>query len=161
MRTGKDHLDSLKDGRTIYIGSEKVTDVANHPAFRNAAQTIAAVYDLKGASEHADFATFKGPDGSRHSSYYLQPRCQDDLRKRTKTHKLIADATFGMWGRSVDHVSSFISAMAMRPDIFAANGTRYGDNIVRFYERMRDEDAYASYAIIPNFTSGRTCPVRP
>jgi len=149
MRSGKEHLESLKDGRTIYIGSERVTDVAAHPAFRNAAQTLAEVYDLKRASEHENFATFVGQDGVRHSSYYLQPRSQDDLRRRTKTHQLIADATFGMWGRSVDHVSSFISAMAMRPDIFARNGAQYGDNIVLFYERMRDEDAYATYAITP------------
>lgn len=149
MRSGQEQLESLKDGRVVYIGSEKVTDVANHPAFRNAAQTLAAVYDLKKSSEHADFATFEGPDGQRHSSYYLQPRSRDDLRKRTRTHQLIADATHGMWGRSVDHVSSFVSAMAMRPDIFAKNGAQFGDNIVAFYERMRREDAYASYAITP------------
>ena len=43
LRTGKDHLESLRDGRVIYIGSERVDDVTRHPAFRNAATTVAAL----------------------------------------------------------------------------------------------------------------------
>ena len=41
LRTGKEHLESLRDGRVIYIGSERVDDVTHHPAFRNAATTVA------------------------------------------------------------------------------------------------------------------------
>jgi 4-hydroxyphenylacetate 3-monooxygenase len=47
LRTGNEHLESLRDGRVIYIGSERVDDVTCHPAFRNAAQTVAALYDMK------------------------------------------------------------------------------------------------------------------
>ncbi|MGZ5814381.1 MAG: 4-hydroxyphenylacetate 3-hydroxylase N-terminal domain-containing protein, partial [Xanthobacteraceae bacterium] len=47
LRTGKEHLESLRDGRAVYIGSEKVDDVTRHPAFRNAAATVAAIYDMK------------------------------------------------------------------------------------------------------------------
>ena len=42
LRTGKEHFESLRDGRAIYIGGERVDDVTTHPAFRNAAQTVAA-----------------------------------------------------------------------------------------------------------------------
>jgi 4-hydroxyphenylacetate 3-monooxygenase len=149
LRTGREHLETLRDGRVVYIGSEKVTDVCNHPAFRNAARTVAGIYDLKRLEEHRHFATSDAQSAGSYSSYYLQPRSREDLRKRTRTHRLIADATYGMWGRSIDHVSSFITAMAMRPDVFARKGAQYGDNIVAFYERMRAEDAYASYAITP------------
>ena len=47
LRSGKEHLESLRDGRVIHIGNEKVDDVTVHPAFRNAAQTVAALYDMK------------------------------------------------------------------------------------------------------------------
>jgi 4-hydroxyphenylacetate 3-monooxygenase len=47
LRSGKEHLESLRDGRVIYIGSERVDDVTRHPAFRNAAGTVAGLYDLK------------------------------------------------------------------------------------------------------------------
>ena len=36
LRTGKEHLESLRDGRVVYIGGERVDDVTRHPAFRDA-----------------------------------------------------------------------------------------------------------------------------
>ena len=47
LKTGQEHLESLQDGRVVYIGSERVEDVTTHPAFRNAARTVAAIYDMK------------------------------------------------------------------------------------------------------------------
>jgi 4-hydroxyphenylacetate 3-monooxygenase len=41
LRTGNEHLDSIRDGRVVYIGSERVDDVTRHPAFRNAAKSSA------------------------------------------------------------------------------------------------------------------------
>ena len=38
LRTGKEHIESLRDGRIIYIGNERVDDVTTHPAFRNPAR---------------------------------------------------------------------------------------------------------------------------
>jgi hypothetical protein len=39
--TGKEYLESLRDGREIYVYGERVPDVTTHPAFRNAARSIA------------------------------------------------------------------------------------------------------------------------
>ena len=49
LKTGAEHLASLRDGRVVYIGAEKVDDVTTHPAFRNGARSMAAIYDLKRA----------------------------------------------------------------------------------------------------------------
>ena len=35
--TGAEYLESLRDGREVYIYGERVKDVTTHPAFRNAA----------------------------------------------------------------------------------------------------------------------------
>ena len=43
--TGAEYLESLRDGREVYIYGEQVKDVTTHPAFRNAARTIARLYD--------------------------------------------------------------------------------------------------------------------
>jgi len=45
--SGKEKLERMRDGRVIYIGAERVDDVTRHPAFRNAARTIADLYDFK------------------------------------------------------------------------------------------------------------------
>jgi 4-hydroxyphenylacetate 3-monooxygenase len=83
--------------------------------------------------------------GERFSSYFLQARTKDDLQTRFETHRRIADSTYGMMGRSPDHVASFVTGMAAKPGAFRG----YADNIVKYYERMRREDIYAAYAVAP------------
>src|SRR6476619_3671375 len=43
--TGAQYLESLRDGREVYIYGERVDDVTTHPAFRNATRSIARLYD--------------------------------------------------------------------------------------------------------------------
>ena len=43
--TGAEYLESLRDGREIYIYGDRVKDVTKHPAFRNSAVSIAKLYD--------------------------------------------------------------------------------------------------------------------
>ena len=35
LRTGKEHLELLRDGRVVYVGGERIDDVTRHPAFRD------------------------------------------------------------------------------------------------------------------------------
>ena len=119
LRTGKEHLESLRDGRVVYVGSERVDDVTRHPAFCNAAATVAAIYDMKADPANRDTMTYE-EDGGRHSIYFLRPRTRDDLQRRMVGHRRIADLTFGMFGRSPDHVASFVTGMAMKPDALPA-----------------------------------------
>ena len=115
LRTGKEHLKSIRDGRIVYIGSERVDDVTRHPAFRNAAQTVAALYDMKADPALREEMTYE-EDGGRHSIYFLRARSREDLQRRMIGHRRIADFTYGMFGRSPDHVSSFVTGMAMKVD---------------------------------------------
>src|SRR5437660_9545510 len=43
--TGGEYLESLRDGREIWIYGQRVKDVTTHPAFRNTARMIARLYD--------------------------------------------------------------------------------------------------------------------
>src|SRR5437588_940598 len=111
LKSGNEHLEALKDGRVVYIGAERVDDVTTHPAFRNAARSIAAIYDLKRADPTYSFAE----NGERYSAYFLRARTRADLEQRTRLHRAIAAMSFGLLGRSPDHVSSFVTGMAMNP----------------------------------------------
>jgi 4-hydroxyphenylacetate 3-monooxygenase len=138
LKSGSEHLRSLRDGRTVYIGSEKVDDVTTHPAFRNAARSIAEIYDRK-----ADHAFEEG--GERFSSYFLKSKTKDDLLKRTEVHRAIAGMSHGLLGRSPDHVASFVTGMAMNAGVFS----KYADNLLRYYDFMKKNDVYAAYAVVP------------
>ncbi len=45
-RTREQYLDSLDDGRAVYLDGQRVDDVRQHHAFRNAVQTVAGLYAL-------------------------------------------------------------------------------------------------------------------
>ena len=40
-KTGAEHIESLRDGRTIYIDGKLVDDVTTHPAYRNTVASAA------------------------------------------------------------------------------------------------------------------------
>ena len=50
--TGADYLESLRDGREVYIYGERIDDVTTHPAFRNTAHMTARLYDALHDPEH-------------------------------------------------------------------------------------------------------------
>src|SRR3978361_320305 len=99
LKTGAPALGQLRDGGVVYVGRERVADVTTHPAFRNGAQTVAAIYDMKASAEHRDELSFE-ESGESYSSYFLRPRTRADLERRSATHRRIADLTYGMFGRS-------------------------------------------------------------
>jgi 4-hydroxyphenylacetate 3-monooxygenase len=148
LRTGQDYLDSLRDGRCIYIGGELVRDVTVHPAFRNSARSFADIYDRKCAAENVDAVSYE-ENGERFSSWYLMPRDRDGMRLRTETHRRVASWTYGLLGRSPDHVASFVTGLAMHPEMFEANRKGFGKNLTGYYDKMRHEDLFACYVVVP------------
>ena len=148
LKSGDQHLEGLRDGRVVYIGRERVEDVITHPAFRGGAATVAALYELKRDPANLDITAYE-ENGEQFSSYYLRPRTQDELRKRMLTHKKIADLTFGLFGRSPDHVAGLLTGLAMKPEVLDGAGPGYRDNLLRHWDHMRRHDTYATYAVIP------------
>ena len=55
--TGGEYVESLRDGRDVYIYGERVKDVTTHPAFRNSVRMTARLYDALHAPETRDILT--------------------------------------------------------------------------------------------------------
>lgn len=150
LRAGADYLKSLNDGRKVFLDGEAVKDVTVHPAFREAARSIAKLYDIAAAPENRELMTFASPKtGQPVLRAYQIPKTHADLRARRLFSEKWAEATFGLMGRTPDHVAGFFCGYAAMPSVFAAGGQKFADNVVAFYERMRDEHLYLSYAIVP------------
>jgi 4-hydroxyphenylacetate 3-monooxygenase len=150
MRTGADYLRSLNDGRRVFVDGEAVKNVSAHPAFRGAARSIASLYDIAAAPESRERMTFVSPKtGMPVQRGWQIPHTHADLRARRLFSETWADATFGLMGRAPDHVAGFFAGYAAAPQFFAAAGQKFADNLVAFYEFMRDNHIYCSYAIVP------------
>jgi 4-hydroxyphenylacetate 3-monooxygenase len=149
-RSGKEYIEGLRDDRRVFIDGEYVSDVANHPAFKGAVESIARVYDMANDPANASVMTFPSPStGAPVNLSYLIPRGEDDLRRRRIALRKSAEMTFGLMGRGPEHVAGFLAGWAGRADVFAAGGQRFADNVIRFYEHARDNDLFCSYAIVP------------
>ncbi len=146
MLTGKQYLESIRDGRKVYIGKELVEDVTAHPAFAKGADTIAGIYDRKASPENREVMVSK--EGSEEfSTYFLQPKSRADLEKRYETHRRIAAWTQGFMGRSPDNFPSYLSGLATQPKLFNELRDGTGDALRAYYEKARREDLFMSHAV--------------
>ena len=150
LRTGAEYLRSLDDGRSVYVDGEKVQNITKHPAFAEAARSASRLYDIAADPAMRERMTFTSPkSGGPVLRAYQIPRSLDDLRQKRIASETWSEATFGMVGRTPDHVAGFFCGYAAVPELFAAGGRQYGDNVVRFYEHLRENHLWATYAIVP------------
>jgi 4-hydroxyphenylacetate 3-monooxygenase len=145
IRSGRSYLESLRDGRQIWIDGELAADVAADRRFAGAARTIAELYDMQGDAR----MTFPSPrDGAPVGLSYLQPRTVDDLVRRREMVKVWADATCGMMGRSPDFMNVMVSGFASASQAFAERDKKFGDNVRIFYEYARDDDICMTHTLV-------------
>src|SRR5262244_3401085 len=150
MRSGATYVASLRDGRSVFLDGERVDDVTKHPAFAEPIRRIAETYDRAKAAERDPSLTFADPaTGARHSNMWLVPRSADDLGARRRVHRFWAEPSFGLMGRTPDHVACVLTAFSAWRQLFDRGGQRFGDNVVRCHARARDEDLYVTYGIVP------------
>ncbi len=152
MRTGAEYLRKLSEpDRNVYQNGELVRDVANHPSYRGAARSIARLYDIAADPALRDVMTFTSPDtGKPVLRCYQIPKTKQDLADRRAMVTRWTESTFGLMGRTPDHVASFLTGYASKASVFdQLAGKEWGDNMRRWYARARDEHLYVSYAIVP------------
>jgi 4-hydroxyphenylacetate 3-monooxygenase len=149
-RTGDEYRDGLADGRRVFIGGEEVADVRCHPAFHDAVNSVAALYDIAHDPAHRDVLTFTSPtSGEPANISYLIPRSKHDLTLRRTGLRRWSEACYGLMGRTPDHVAGFLAGFAGGARLFAEVDKDRADSLVRFYEWARDTDQYVTYVIVP------------
>lgn len=149
-RSGSDYIEGLRDGRRVFVDGGRVDDVTTHPAFRSAVNSVARLYDVASDPSSRDVMTFPWPStGEATNVMYLIPRSGADLARRRRGLRRWAEETFGLMGRTPDHVAGFLTGFAARPDVFARAGQEYGDRVVSFHRFAAQNDIYAAYTIIP------------
>jgi 4-hydroxyphenylacetate 3-monooxygenase len=148
LRSGAEHLERLRDGRVVYLGDERVEDVTTHPAFAEAARTVAAIYDLGGDPALTDEMSFE-EGGERFAMHFLPARTQNDLRRRMAAHRRIADLTYGMFGRSPDHFGGYVTALAAMPEVLDGAVRGFPAHLSSYYRYVRQHDHFVCYAVLP------------
>jgi len=149
IRTGQQYLESLQDGREIWLDGERVADVTTDPRLCGAAQSVAELYDLQHRADLQEKLTYAISDTSQRAGLsYLEPTCEADLVRRRGMVKTWMDWSCGMMGRSPDFMNIHMTGFASAQSYFARDGEQFGRNIRRYYERLRDQDLCLTHTLI-------------
>lgn len=163
IKTGKQYLESLRDGRRVYVGGELIDDITTHPKTRGYAQAIAEYYDLHHAPEHEDVLTFVDEDGERRAMHWFLPRSKEDVARRREYHEFwFRHFKGGIFTRPPAGMHVVMYAQIDDPQPWEDNAVFKGkrqplaDNIRRQWERVtRDDVAISPMFIDMQYDRGR------
>ena len=148
VRTGKDYLRRVRDGRTIFLDGQQIEEPVDHAAFRNAIRTVARLYDFQASPENLELMTFESPtSGGRVNRCWQLPRSYEELVRRREAITAWAELTYGFLGRSPDHVASCLSGMVMGIEVFEEHSPQRARALLDYFEYVRDQDLFVTYVI--------------
>ncbi len=147
-RTGKEFLKGLGGAREVWVDGARVSDVVDHPKLRGAAQALAEVFDLH--HKHADICLMADPEtGEPIPVSHMIPRSREDLARRGKALRQVAEYSMGLMGRTPDYMNVTFAGFAGRPDEWSLNGNEAGaERLVAYQKVLRRGDISLTHTIV-------------
>jgi 4-hydroxyphenylacetate 3-monooxygenase len=144
--TGAEYLESIRDGREIWIYGERVKDVTVHPGFRNSARMIARLYDSlhdPALKSSLTCPTDTGNGGFTHP-FFKAPSSVEDLVAARDAIATWQRMTFGWMGRPPDYKASFLGMLGVTADLYGP----YAANARRWYQRAQERLFHMNHAFV-------------
>src|ERR1700679_2761657 len=144
--TGQEYIESLRDGREIWIYGERVKDVTTHPAFRNTVRMLARLYDALHDPKHHDklCAPTETGNGSFTHKFFKAPRSVEEMVGSRDAIAEWARATYGFMGRSPDYRGAFVPPLGGNQDFCHP----YDGNARRWYKKVVEEVPFVTHPIV-------------
>ena len=144
--TGAEYLESLRDGREVWIYGERVDDVTAHPAFRNAARSIARLYDALHDPAQKDVLTCPTDTGSGTFThkFFRVAHSREDLIGQREAIAHWARMTYGWMGRTPDYKASLMNTLGCNDEFYG----RFAANAKGWYRRAQDYVLFMNHAIV-------------
>jgi 4-hydroxyphenylacetate 3-monooxygenase len=144
--TGAEYLESLRDGREVWIYGERVKDITTHPAFRNSTRMVARLYDALHDPAKKNVLTTEtdtGNGGFTHK-FFRTPRNAEDLVGARDAIAEWARMTYGWMGRAPDYKGSFLATLDANAEFYAP----YQANSRSWYKEAQEKVLYFNHAIV-------------
>ena len=144
--TGAEYLESLRDGRQVYINGERVKDITAHPAFRNSARSIARLYDAlhdPDTKEVLTAPTDTGSGGYTHR-FFKAARSRDDLRAQKDAIAAWARKSYGWMGRTPDYKASLMNTLGVNAPFYG----KFEANARAWHKRAQEAVLFMNHAIV-------------
>ncbi len=150
-RSGEQFLKGLRArNREVWLGDERVDDVTTHPQLEGAAHSLARVFDIQ--QEFADECLMPDPEtGEAINVSHMIPRSIDDLKRRHRGLRRIAESSVGLMGRTPDYMNvTFAGFAGERSAWLGPEGKNVEghDNLVNYHNMIAREDLSLTHTIV-------------
>jgi len=144
--TGVEFLQSLRDGREVYIYGERVKDVTTHPAFRNAAASVAKLYDAlhDAATKRVLTTTTDTGSGGYTHRFFKAARSREEMIAQRDAIAAWARITYGWMGRSPDYKAAFLNTLGANAEFYGA----FAGNARAWHARAQEAVLFVNHALV-------------
>ncbi|WP_159887428.1 4-hydroxyphenylacetate 3-hydroxylase family protein [Paenibacillus puerhi] len=146
---GERFLQSLDDGRSVWLEGKRVESIRQHPAFRGTLSTIRDLFDTLDDPALRDQVGYKaeGREPYAHSAF-LVPYTAEQLAQRSRSFAFWSAQTHGMMSRLSDYARSIVTGWYAARRRLNELDPGFERKITAYYEHARDHDLFLTTAII-------------
>jgi 4-hydroxyphenylacetate 3-monooxygenase len=141
IRTGSEYLDSIRDGREIYVNGERVRDVARHPMFKPLVDIRARIYDMQHDAATRPVLAYQDA-GEWHAVANKLPRTQQDWWDKRNATETILEAIGGVVTRVGDETVGEMWSLHDGEDVLNEVDPQFSANIRRHIGRVLATDPF-------------------
>jgi len=145
IRTGAQYRDSIRDGRLVYVGGERVKDVTTHPMFKPLVDIRARIYDMQHEAATHPILTFAegGADGGE--TYAIAnklPRSQQDWWDKRRATDAVLEDINGVVTRVGDETVGEMWSLFDGQDVLNEVDPQFSANIRNHIDRVLRQDPF-------------------
>ncbi|MGA3173542.1 MAG: 4-hydroxyphenylacetate 3-hydroxylase N-terminal domain-containing protein [Syntrophorhabdales bacterium] len=149
MRDAQQYIESLRDGREVYIHGERVDDITKHPSLRKAIDHGALDYELdKRPDLHDLLVTRSSETGHEIRRYFELPGNPDDLLRRQQVIETTTreGASIVIFMKEIG--TDALNALAMVCyDMDKRYGTGYAERAAKYRQYLEENDLSMAGAV--------------
>ncbi len=143
IRTGKDYIDSIRDGRQVWINGERVADVPTHPAFKPLVEVRARIHDMAHEKRHQDVMSYLDEkSGERNAVALKLPHTRQDWQDKRRAVDAVMDEIGGVVTRVGDETIGEMWSLYDGKDLLCEIDPRFGENIERHIHEALNHDPF-------------------
>lgn len=144
LLNGGEYLRSLDDAREVYLYGERVRGVADHPAFRNSARSIARLYDALHDPATREVLTAPDEYGIRTHKFFKPSKDAQELLAAREAIAAWARLSYGFMGRTPDYKAAFMASLGADPGFYAP----FAANALAWYKRYAARGLYLNHVLV-------------
>lgn len=134
----------MRDGREVWFDGDRVEDVTSHPAFRNAARSVARMYDALHDPALRPVMLGEDRQGILTHRFFMPSYTAEDLLAARDAIAVWARLSYGYMGRSPDYKASFMATLGADPDWYQP----FGESARTWYRRYAEQCLFLNHVLI-------------